>query len=233
MEAARLADYCDNVLDLSSAKLGSEYYYQSLPLCILDAVFSIGVRYASTQNVVSRYSSYCSIPKYRGQNEALPQTSNQQSVEEFIRIVDQTGAAKFADQVLQNHQRTSSRNGILKADAAYEFAKILVKYGVNYFQDIHKIQDSEQFEADIKRIPGQSSGICLKYFFMLAGDEKLIKPDRMIQRFLQAALSKEVSAVEAQRVLMESSELLRRKHSNMTPRLLDYQIWNHQRAKGV
>jgi hypothetical protein len=29
-------------LKLSNARLGDEYYYSSLPLCVVDAIFSIG-----------------------------------------------------------------------------------------------------------------------------------------------------------------------------------------------
>lgn len=41
--------------DLESFELPSEYDYSCLPLCILDAVFSIGVKYKSVENVISRF----------------------------------------------------------------------------------------------------------------------------------------------------------------------------------
>jgi len=47
--------YCEEVLNLKNARLSDSYYYSSLPLCILDAVYSIGVRYTSTKNAVLRY----------------------------------------------------------------------------------------------------------------------------------------------------------------------------------
>lgn len=37
-------EYCEKVLDLETAKLPAEYYYTSVPLYVIDAVFSIGVR---------------------------------------------------------------------------------------------------------------------------------------------------------------------------------------------
>ena len=45
-EIDQLVDFCKNTLTLEDVKLGDEFYYQSLPLCVIDAVFSIGVRYS-------------------------------------------------------------------------------------------------------------------------------------------------------------------------------------------
>ena len=42
----QLAKYCDLALNLKDANLSDEYFYQSLPLCVIDAVYSIGVKYA-------------------------------------------------------------------------------------------------------------------------------------------------------------------------------------------
>ena len=56
MKADSLCTACESVLDLSSASLSASYYYDSLPYCVIDAVFSIGVKYTSTQNVVKNYT---------------------------------------------------------------------------------------------------------------------------------------------------------------------------------
>ena len=50
-----LVQACEQKLDLGSIDLDREYGYSHLPLCVIDAVFSMGVRYSSTQ----KYS--CSI----------------------------------------------------------------------------------------------------------------------------------------------------------------------------
>ena len=52
MPVDSLCRACESTLNLSSASLSSSYYYDSLPYCVIDAVFSIGVKYTSTQNVV-------------------------------------------------------------------------------------------------------------------------------------------------------------------------------------
>ena len=44
-----------NIPNLAAARLGKEYEYHSLPLCVIDAVFSIGVRYRNTQKAVDAW----------------------------------------------------------------------------------------------------------------------------------------------------------------------------------
>lgn len=100
------------------------------------------------------------------------------------------GVNGMAKQVYQNRQRTSTRNGILKAEAILRFAQITHEYGVEYLQDVEKILGNAEFEAEITHIPGQRSGISLRYFYMLAGSEDFIKPDRMINRFVCEATGK-------------------------------------------
>lgn len=65
----------------------------------------------------------------------------------------------------------------------------------------HAVADSARFEADVRAIPGQGSGISLQYFWMLAGSDDFIKPDRMVLRFLQAALARPVPVREAARLM--------------------------------
>jgi hypothetical protein len=42
--------------------------------------------------------------------------------------------------------------------------------------------------AEVQRIPGQRSGISFAYFLMLARSDDMVKPDRMIRRFVGRAM---------------------------------------------
>ena len=58
-EINKLAEACEEKLDLKNAKLSDEYFYPCLPLCIIDAVFSIGASYKKhTRPTVERYCRY-------------------------------------------------------------------------------------------------------------------------------------------------------------------------------
>lgn len=60
-EAKRIAERARQVLSLSGAVLGEEYFYQSVPICFIDAVYSIGVRYSQVQKVVDSYCRYFNL----------------------------------------------------------------------------------------------------------------------------------------------------------------------------
>jgi len=221
--------HADKVLTLDSACLGSEYYYKSLPLCIVDAVYSIGVRYEGVKNVVDRYCACFDLQRTRTTKSLFSPVHEQESIAAFCENAERIGPANMAVEVYRNRQRTSARNGILKADAVYRFATILRKYDIEYLQDISGAVENIALEKDIRSIPGQTSGISLKYFFMLAGSDDLIKPDRMILAFLGEALGRLVSVSEAQDFLTAAAKQLRVNYPNLTPRLLDHEIWKFQR----
>lgn len=226
----RLVNYCDEKLDLKNAELSEEYFYQSVPLCVIDAVFSIGVNYQGVRNIIARYCEYFNLKKIRDSRESIPLKKDQQSVLDFLLLLDEYGVEKFTEEVFNNRQRTSPVNGILKTEAVYRFSQVLKDFKVDFFQDIGNIIDNKQFEREIRKIPGQRSGISLRYFFMLAGYDKFIKPDRMILGFLHEVLNKKVDLTTTQKLLVEVSYNLRDENKHITPRLLDYQIWLYMRG---
>lgn len=64
-DAQLIAGYTNRKLPLATASLPDEYFYQSLPLCVIDAVWSIGVRYAGVRRVVDRYCEHSGLPRLR------------------------------------------------------------------------------------------------------------------------------------------------------------------------
>ncbi|HEB01775.1 MAG TPA: hypothetical protein ENI12_00920, partial [Nitrospirae bacterium] len=198
-----LVSFCKETFDLPHEKLSDEYYYQSIPLCIIDAVYSIGIRYEITQKVLRKYCDYYKLKRIRDNERRLPEIQGQHSVDNLLENLDKFNLdfENIAD-TLFTKNRTSSRNGILKAEAVYHFARKLQKYNINYFQDINKFTVNDlRLENDIKAIKGQTSGISLKYFFMLCGSENLIKPDRMILKFIIERINRNIDAVNATNIL--------------------------------
>lgn len=228
-DEVKVAKKIEEVVDISKGKLPSEYFYSSLPLCVIDSVFSIGVKYESVRNTVKRYSSYFGINPLR-ESEEHPSIKVQISIDECVRSFEELGDEFYTTEIFKNKQRTSPTNGILKSQAVYQFCKVLQRYKVNYFQDLKKVIGNEEFEKDIRDIRGQKSGISLVYFYMLAGDKELIKPDRMIIRFLEECLQRKISLEEAQDLLEKTSAVLFENYKNINPRLLDYLIWNYYRS---
>ena len=85
-----IVKYCEKVLDLETAKLPEEYYYTSVPLCVIDAVFSIGVRYEGVKNTVKKYCRYFNLNQFREATEH-PEIKLQQSVEDFLKSFNELG----------------------------------------------------------------------------------------------------------------------------------------------
>lgn len=230
-EDTKLAAFCANHLDLHAAKLGNEYFYASLPHCVIDAVYSIGVRYEGVQNVVRRYCNYFDVSQVRPSREELPSRPEQQPLSDLVRNMEVLGIERFTRHIFQNSQRTSSQSGILKSDAVFRFARVLSSHSIDFFQDISSHIDDTDLERELRNIPGQSSGISIDYFFMLAGDGRLIKPDRHVLGFLRRVLSRTCGIEEARSLLSNACVTLRPRFPQLTPRVLDYVIWSHERSR--
>jgi len=230
-DARKVANWCAKNLNLDEAELMDEYFYQSLPLCVIDAVFSIGANYTSTSNTVIKYCNYFDLQRIRSDKDDIPPKEEQQSISNFLSKMDQYGLQTFTEEIFDNRQLTSPKNGIRKTKAVYKFAKVLRSFNVDYFQDISKALNNSDFKRRIKEIPGQTSGKSLNYFFMLSGCDEFIKPDRMIRRCLENILNKKVNQRKTQEILSKTSNILNQEYDygNITPRLLDHQIWKYQR----
>lgn len=211
--------------------LPEEYYYAHLPCCVIDAVFSIGARYSSTRNVTIRYCNHLELKRIRNnRNQEYPERKNQNSVSELLKLFKNNSIDYITQYIFQNRQKTSSQNGILKSKAVQLFAQALIESRVDYFQDLHLIQNNIEFSRKIKDIPGQRSGISLKYFLMLSGNESLVKPDRMLRRFLADALNKKENTISDSSIQATVSKIFEKKiFDNVESiRHLDYLIWNYQ-----
>ncbi len=211
--------------DKKDYKLPEEYDYGHLPLCVIDSVFSIGVKYEGVQNTVNRFCDYFKIDKLSRRHELTTTQS--------LLLMDQMTVQDLTEKVFKNRQRTSPTNGILKSEAVILFLKVLQKYKVELLNDIDQVINDTIFENEIKQIKGQNSGISLKYFFMLAGSQDLIKPDRMIVRFLEAITGERLTMDNCQLILTHVSIELNKLGFKMTPKILDNLIWNHQRVQIV
>ncbi len=231
LDIRKLATYCETHLDLANATFSNEYRYASLPLCVIDAVWSIGVRYAGVENVITHFCQALNVPRLRPDSDILPPINEQLSITDFLAIYDHRSFKDVANNIFQNHQRTSPRGGVLKAEAVYYFGKTLLDFGINYLQDVASILGNVPFEAAIKQIPGQRSGISINYFYMLVGSTTHIKPNRQIERFIAAALGRTPRQDEMFPLISAVYDILQPKYPHLNLRLLDHLIWRYQVGK--
>jgi hypothetical protein len=215
------------IRDLDVPSTDVAYEYAALPLCVIDAVFSIGVRYETVQKVVK---GWC---ERNGWESARGKASRERTVSEFLALLQpyENRWEEMAVEVFQNRQRTSSRSGILKAEAVYRFAKALQKFQVETFADALAQGLHRDVRSAIRAIPGQGTGISYSYFLILAGNPDAVKADRMVLRFIADALgTKDVSQEAAQELVRQAASVLRSEFPRLTASLLDNKIWNFQRG---
>jgi len=219
----KISTFCGEIFnDKKDFELSKEYHYSHLPLCVIDAVFFIGVKYEAVTNTVDRFCKYFQIEKYSANKEL--------TTSYFLRLMKSININDLTEIIYNNRQRTSSKNGILKSEAVVRFLEILQNNKIETLKDIQNKANSN-LENQIKKIPGQKSGISFKYFLMLSGSDDFVKPDRMIIRFLESITDQKVNINDCQIIIQETVKQLNKTEFNLTPKKLDNLIWNFQRSR--
>lgn len=232
-DVQKLAQFAEQNLKLREAELSKAYYYQSLPLCVVDAIFSLGVRYQQVERVVSNVCQAAGWKTFRDHGSPSPPLKEQKTVSELLELIK--GHSSAMDTLFKNccvaNPRAAKVNQIRKADLVRMFAETLKGNRIESFQDLETCPDPGRLEQCLLDLPALKSGVAVRYFWMLSGDEDEVKPDRMILRFISGALGREADNAEAVRLIREACDVLKVDYPNLNPRLLDHEIWKHQRTK--
>ena len=222
----KFVDYCIQHLDFS---IQPPYGYRSAPICALDSVFSIGVKYTSVCNVLTRFCNGLGL-EFNGQGREVA-VSTTITTSDLLKKIDAKNIdANILAKDYTNKQRTSTKSGILKADAYLQFLKVMKKHEVETVKDIHKICGNLSFEQDIKSITGLASGITLDYLYILAGIDDYVKVDRHITRFCQAAtMTNDLTKGCIVSIIREGASILSKELDyKITARHLDHIIWEYK-----
>lgn len=182
LDAAVLANVAAAVAALDPQP--REVRWASLSFCIVDAVWSIGAHYDNMVVPLVRMKFAAefgvtepTIPA----SEPLPADLLPLSKLEELTVDSLSG--------MTNRQRTSTRGGILKADAVLRHIAVFREHHVDTMQDaLVLLSDTERFgkvDKALRSIPGEGGyGVRRNYLWMLIGQDDLIKPDRMVLRWL-------------------------------------------------
>lgn len=190
-------------------------YPNSLAMCVMDSIWSLSANYKRhVMPVLHRYASEKGVKNLQDVHD---------SPAELVTFIESRpgGPSAFAD-LVRNHQRTSTRNGVLKAEAVYEAAKLFQQSETSTPTQL--LKNAETVEAAWRRLPGQcSSATGWRYLLLLAGAAE-VKPDRMIIRFVERAVGRTPTPDQARDLVLAASERLA-----VDPAALDHAIWIHQR----
>ncbi|MEI4270876.1 hypothetical protein TEK04_03985 [Klenkia sp. LSe6-5] len=194
-------------------------YPDSLALCVVDAVWSMGVRYGGVQRVVQRYLTARSAVGADGRHDGA---------RDLLDQADRFGGAEAFATTMDNRSRTSTRSGILKADAVIRCARALVAAGIESAADLRSAPHAKRAAAETgwREVPGQRSGISWRYVLLLAGVPE-VKPDRMITRFVAKATGSAAAPDRAAALVTSVAH-----HLEVDVRGLDHRIWRFESGRG-
>jgi hypothetical protein len=226
-DVERLVSYIEcNIHGLENDRLDNEFDYASLPLCIIDAVFSLGAHYESTRHTVR---GFCQA---HGWEMSAAKDGIEHTTSELISILEPYSTDFERRNPFDNRQRTSSRSGITKAEAVYRFALALHEFGIETLSNALSRGNDTALEQRIKSIPGQASGLSFSYFLILAGHRNFVKADRMVRRFVSAGIGRpRVSEDHAKWLIVRACAGINCRVPDLTPAALDNAIWKFQRGQ--
>ena len=172
-------------------------YPNSLALCVIDSLFSMGVRYTNVENVTSRYR------KFRIDEGCTPDSDG---LSDLLGVFDRVGGIEAFTKQIGTSQRVATRPIVqpLKSEVVHEAASTLLALRIDSAADflaadpdaleLDTPMDTEpttehgcQLKAAWLALPGQARGTSWRYLRMLVGLRD-VKPDRMVRRFVARAL---------------------------------------------
>lgn len=196
-----------------------EYGYQNLPLCIVDAIFSLREPYKLVQKTVSNFVRYWDA------NVAPPMArSAELKLACFVAWLKLFSASELASAIFIDNHKAPGCGHLLKAEVVVNFADVLAKSGIETQADILKPHNVEAVKGAVLQTKGIGS-VGLRYLRMLSGDEDEAKPDTWILSFLKDILRRNVSESEAVALLRHATERLQADHPALTLRAVDHAIW--------
>ncbi|RIU41040.1 hypothetical protein [Mycobacteroides abscessus] len=198
-------------------------YREGLALCVIDSVQSTGVTYSSVGKVLDRYRAY---RREQGGEPAIDGTA------ELLATFDELDGPDGWAARIGTRNRTSTRGGILKAEAIRDAAAVLAAEGIDTAPALRQAATDEARLEQVRKawcaVKGQRSGITWRYVLMLAGVSG-VKPDRMIIRFVADTLEvprRSVGTAYAAEIVTAAAPEL-----DMSPTALDHAIWRFQRGR--
>ncbi|QXG76720.1 hypothetical protein KUM42_03985 [Modestobacter sp. L9-4] len=143
--------------------------WTSLSACVLDAVWSVG---ADHDRVVVPLVHRVLTSGATGPllADSLPEVDSHPLPRLLTRFPDEQALEAAA----QNRQRTSTRGGVTKADAALRYARTLVTHGVLGMEDLPRLVADpalrSRLDRALSRVPGEGQhGARRSHFWSLCG----------------------------------------------------------------
>ena len=212
-DAELLLAYIKDKIGIKYSKMPN--YYHSLPICILDDIFSLQAKYETmTLPTVKRFANhFLNGDIYAGGY----------LIDNFIADLEKEGLSNVMNNILNNRQVVGGRR---KIEVCYDVAKKLQKLRIQTMEDFGAFEDEEYLTFCLRSIKGVGDA-AIDYLFMMAGDSNRVKPDIHIHHCIKDAIGHDVSNEECQKLFREVSESIKNEYPFATPRFLDGIVWTY------
>jgi len=143
--------------------------WTSLSACVLDAVWSVGVDHDRVVVPLVRR-----VLEVEATGPLLAEAPADADSHPLPRLLTRFPDEQALEAAAQNRQRTSTRGGVTKAEAALRYARTLVTHGVLAIEDLPRLMaDPESWarlDRALSRIPGEGqNGARRSHFWALCG----------------------------------------------------------------
>jgi hypothetical protein len=200
--------------------------YGHLSLALIDAVYSIRLRYSAVERVVAAYckasGTACRSLAARDETGFL-----EHGLDHFLGQVGTDHGVALADRLFGGSR--SRTTGRLKADVCVEAARRLQAVSVMRISDLHENTSSAEVRHAWTGVHGLG-WVTWQYFCSLVGIDHF-KPDVMLLRFAAETLVRYVSPAETDALLSRAFEELKPSYPGLTKRALDHSIWIFERGQ--
>ena len=207
-----------------NAELGDEFFPAHLSVVLIDAVFNPQLKYRETVlPIIERYCSRFGLRRTRTCRQSFPPAEEQETLRDLIGHYEEYGLEYMKEEVF-DARYCSPGTKITKAENVLLAAAELRKIGIDTLQDAREASLGRP--GEIKNALIKLRGIAertINMFLMYSGNDDFVKGDLHVCRFVEKALGRKVSAEEAEESVKDAARELR-----ISPRILDYKIWEHQ-----
>lgn len=229
--AKLVADRIRRLINMKNAKLSCEFFPAHLSVALIDAIFNPQLDYFKiVVALIERYCRHFGLDRFRQDKENLPAIEEQETLDDLIaHYKKECGLNGMRKKVFLSDHRSPGTK-IYKSDNVLHAACALKKIGINTLQDACRMSKDpdgiKKIKCALLRLPGIGERT-VHMLLMYLGNDDFVKGDVHVCRFVADSLGvKKVSAEDAECLVRKAARIL-----GVSPRLLDYKIWEYQECK--
>ena len=149
MRQKKLYSACLN-LDLKGARLSDSYYYNSLPLCLIDAIYSIGVHYTSVENAVKNFCKNVDTPRISYMRD--PNTEKVKydcyKMEDLLKVLEKYSSSQYgAKDIFNDVMKEATKDGKIFYTHLKKFIIYVISYSTLILKPFRSTLLSFQFSS--------------------------------------------------------------------------------------